>query len=171
VRRARGRPIAGFVLASLGLVVALGVGLLDPAEVVALYVLVVGALVLLTLTRVDLATEEPGPSLLESELRRSRTQPLRPPELVRIERELLLGIQSAGHLHARLLPLLRAAAAARLATRRRIDLERQPEAARAVLGEEAWELLRPDRPAPADRTGPGIASTRVSSLLDVLEGI
>jgi hypothetical protein len=84
---------------------------------------------------------------------------------VRIEREITLGTTSAGHLHTRLLPLLRGAAAARLA----IDLELQPERARAALGDETWELLRPDRPAPAERNGPGLPLTRVRELVDSLE--
>jgi hypothetical protein len=88
-----------------------------------------------------------------------------------MERELELGIAGAGHAHHRLLPLLRAAAAARLASRHGIELERRPEAARELLGEEAWELLRPDRPEPVDRFAPGIPRARVAGLIEKVESL
>jgi hypothetical protein len=86
-----------------------------------------------------------------------------------VERELGLGMARAGRLHTHLLPMLREAAAARLAARRGIELDRRPEAARAALGDEAWELLRPDRPPPADPNAPGISKRRVTALIDSLE--
>ena len=86
---------------------------------------------------------------------------------MRIEREITLGTSSAGHLHTRLLPLLREAAAARLG----VDLELRPSA-RARLGDDAWELLRPDRPEPDDRNGAAAcrfaASARSSTTLERL---
>ena len=66
----------------------------------------------------------------EHALRRAELRPMRPPELVRTEREITLGTASAGHLDQRLLPMLREAAAVRLAARRSIDIERRPEQAR-----------------------------------------
>ena len=78
---------------------------------------------------------------------------------MRIEREITLGTTSAGHLHARLLPLLREAASARLGSR--LTRER--------LGDDAWELLRPDRPEPADRNAPSISVRRVNSIVTTLE--
>ena len=92
----------------------------------------------------------------EHALSRQPEQPTRPPELVRIEREITLGSTSAGHLHTRLLPLLREAAEARLG----------PRPTREQLGDEAWELLRPDRPEPGDRNAPGISLRRVRSIVD-----
>ena len=99
------------------------------------------------------------------ELLRRPEPPTRPPELVRIERDLSLGMASAGHLHLRLLPLLREIAQARLG----IDLERQPDVARSRLGDEAWELLRPGRPTPDDRTAPGPSLRRMRAIVDALE--
>jgi hypothetical protein len=84
---------------------------------------------------------------------------------VRIEREITLGTTSAGHLQTRLLPLLRSAAEARLG----LDFELQPERARAALGDESWALLRPDRPAPVERNGPGLPLRRVREVVDSLE--
>jgi hypothetical protein len=94
---------------------------------------------------------------------------MRPPELIRTEREITLGTASAGNLHRRLLPILRAAAAARLSAGHKIDLERRPDAARAVLGEDAWELLRPDRPEPHDRDDPGVPMSRLRDVVSTLE--
>jgi hypothetical protein len=88
---------------------------------------------------------------------------------VRTERELTLGMAGASHAHRRLPPILRAAAAVRLAANRSIDLQRDPRAARAALGDEAWELLRPDRPEPADRNAPGLPLARVESLVTTIE--
>ena len=75
-----------------------------------------------------------------------------------MERELVLGSADADHAHRRLLPLLRGTAAARIAARHGFELERRPDAARALLGEDVWELLRPDRPEPEDRHAPGRAA-------------
>ena len=86
-------------------------------------------------------------------------------EVVRIEREITLGSSSAGNLHTRLLPLLRNAAAARLA----LDFDLHPGRARAALGDETWELLRPDRPVPEDRNAPGLPLRRVQSIVSRLE--
>ena len=84
---------------------------------------------------------------------------------MRIEREITFGTTSAGHLHTRLLPLLREAASARLG----IDFELHPERARAALGDETWELLRPDRPEPADRNAAGLPLRRIRAVVDSLE--
>jgi hypothetical protein len=94
---------------------------------------------------------------------------MRPPELVRTERDIVLGTSGAGHLHDRLLPMLREAAAARLSAGHNVDLERRPDAARALLGDDAWELLRPDRPQPRDRTDPGISMRRLRDVIGTLE--
>ena len=81
-----------------------------------------------------------------------------------MERGVTLGVAHAFDFHARLRPLLRDVAAARLALSRGIDLD--SPAGRAALGEEAWELLRPDRPAPDDRFGPGVPAERLRALVD-----
>jgi hypothetical protein len=77
----------------------------------------------------------------------------------------------AGHAQHRLIPILREAAAARLGSRHGIELERKPAAARALLGEETWELLRSDRPAPEDRFAPGVPRARVVATIERLESL
>ncbi|HEY7208336.1 MAG TPA: hypothetical protein VH416_08835 [Gaiellaceae bacterium] len=158
-------------VATLVTAIVLGLGVFESATVVAVYVVVVGGLVVLSLTKTPRNASSAEPSLLEEALAAHRSERLRPPELVRVERELVLGMESQGHLYLRLLPLLRAAAAARLAAKHHVDLDRRPEAARALLGDEAWELLRPDRPAPADRQAKGIGRAQLTRIVDVLERI
>jgi hypothetical protein len=88
-----------------------------------------------------------------------------------MERELELGIADATHAHRRLLPLLRAAATARLASHYGVELDRRPEAAEERLGEDVWELLRPDRLEPADRHGPGVPRERVAAAIERVESL
>ena len=88
-----------------------------------------------------------------------------------MERELVLGVADADHAHRRLLPLLRAAAAARLSAKHGLELERRPEAARALLGEDVWELLRPDRPEPENRHAPGVPKERLAAVIERVEAL
>lgn len=105
--------------------------------------------------------------------RRRRARPVeapRPKGLRAMERQVGLARGSAGDLHERLSPLLRDIARDRLATAG-IDLDRDPETAEAALGPEAWELVRADRPPPADRHGPGASLADVQSAVARLEEI
>jgi hypothetical protein len=130
-------------------------------------VLALAAIALLALTR--LAHTEDAWARAASELERALTPVkavrTRPAELIRTERDLTLASANAGELHARLLPQLREVASARLAARRDVDLAHAHE----LLGDDAWELLRPDRPAPGDRSAPGLSLRRVALLLDAIE--
>lgn len=151
--------------------ILLGVHPLSTERLLSIYVLALAAVALAALTRVAQTAEERHRSSgFDAALRRRGERPMRPPELVRTERELTLGIANAGHLQRRLLPLLRDAAA-RLAQKHGVELARRPDAARTLLGEETWELLRPDRPEPADRNAPGISFARVKALVDRLESL
>lgn len=96
----------------------------------------------------------------------------RPPEtLDRLEQEVILGISGAFDLHYHLRPRLRSLAGDLLAGRRGIRLSDDPERARAVLGDEAWDLVRSDRPPPADRLARGIAPPDLSRIVESLESI
>ena len=157
-----------FLTAAFGLAVA--VRPLPVDRLLSIYHLAHAAAALAALTRLARDPEEARRgSDLDHALRPHLARPLRPPELIRTERELVLGTASAGHLDRRLLPLLREAAAARLVARHGVELDRRPELARQLLGEDAWALLRPDRPATADRLGPGIEPARLRSVVDALE--
>jgi hypothetical protein len=134
--------------------------------------LVVGGLVLETLVRAT-AVAQPAESRSEFEkaLRRRPRARSRVEALARLEDQVALAVASALDLHTRLLPTLREAARELLLTRCGIDLEADPKAAREVLGEEAWALLRPDLGAPADRFGKGISPARLRALVDAVEAI
>jgi hypothetical protein len=168
----RRRLVTGFVVLTAALGIALAIRPLPTQRILAVYVLALAAIGLAAITRIAASHQDRNQSsVFEHALRRSPPRPMRPPELVRTEREITLGMGSAGHLHQRLLPLLREAAAVRLATRHSVDLDRRPEQARLLLGDDIWELLRPDRPEPADRHAPGISSARLRRVVDALERI
>jgi hypothetical protein len=160
------RLILPLALVHVGLIVALGIRPIATSTILAAYVLALAAIALELVTRVLAArSSAEGRSAFEHALDRKPADRTRPPELVRMERELTLGAASAGHLHMRLLPLLREIATARLG----FEPERSPARARALLGDEAWELLRPDRPAPADRNAPGVTQRQLERCIDALE--
>ena len=82
--------------------------------------------------------------------------PERPRSLGQVEGEVALGGGDAASFHYRLRPRLRLIAAGLLEDRRGVSLDGEPEKARALLGDETWALVRPDRPEPADRHAPGV---------------
>jgi hypothetical protein len=49
------------------------------------------------------------------------------------------------------------------------DLDRAPEQARSLLGDELWSLVRPDRERPADPFGPGLPLDRLTLAVEKLE--
>jgi hypothetical protein len=162
----RRRVVVLVVTTTVALIVVLGLHPVSTQRIAAGYALALAAIGLDAVVR-TLGAEswrERG-SLLDHALSRKEPEPTRPSEIVRIEREITLGTTSAGHLHTRLLPLLRDAAAARLG----IDFDLHAERARAALGEESWKLLRPDRPEPADRSAPGLSIRRVRAVVDEIE--
>jgi hypothetical protein len=170
--RFAGRIARSLIAATVVLVVLLSVPDVPTARALAIWIVLVSALVLFSL--VGHSREREGretASRFEQALRRRKPTSAQPEELLRMDRELVLGSADADHAHRRLLPLLRATAAARIAARHGFELERRPEAARALLGEDGWDLLRPDRPAPADRHGPGVPPKRVAALIERLESL
>ena len=105
--------------------------------------------------------------------RRRRARPVaapRPRGLSAMERQVGLARGSAGDVHERLAPLLRDIARDRLATAG-IDLDRDPDVAAEALGPDTWELVRPDRPPPLDRHGPGTSPAAIRTAVARLEDI
>jgi hypothetical protein len=135
------------------------------------YILVVGGLALF---QVVLATREAYPraarSALAEALDREPPRPLRPPELERLERELTLGASTAFDLHYRLRPTLREIAGERLASRG-LRLDAGGAAVEQALGEELWELVRPDREPPLRRFAGGISPAAVHRVVERLEAL
>lgn len=101
--------------------------------------------------------------------RRTVTQaPGRPDQLISLERLVVSAGTSAVHAHAYLRPVLMEIASRRLAAHGHA-LDRMPEpAARDLLGDRLWELVRPDRPFPEDRQGPGVSPEDLRTMLDGL---
>jgi hypothetical protein len=155
------------VMATLILIATLAV-VPDHAEVaVDVYLIFLGGLILLGLVVLTArAGGAAGDSPFDAVRRPSRRPPVSVPQLERLERELALGTQSAFDFHARLRPVLREIAEARLAAR-----GRRLEDVEALLGADAWELVRPDRAPPADRHAPGADPEAVRRFVDALERI
>ena len=160
----RGRSVA-FVAALA--VVALGSGFLIgyPAQVAAATTIAFAAVVSLISTR-DLAAR--------AELRRRPVRrvadPLPLEQLRQVDRALTAAQASEVGVDRDLRPLFRPIAAMRLA-RRGVDLDRHPEEARAILGEQLWELVRADRARGSNLVTGGISTVGLESLIERLERI
>ena len=159
-------------VAVLALVVLLSLPEIPTSRALGIWAVIATAIVLLVLNRhaSDSPWQAPAPRF-EQALRRRKPATSRPEELLRMDRELVLGSADADHAHRRLLPLLRSVAAARIAARHGFELERRPAAARALLGEDVWELLRPDRPEPADRHADGVPHKEVIAAIERIEAL
>lgn len=140
------RLATGFVLATVAFVVLLGMRPIRLETIFAGYALSLAAIALAGLTAAITDARETAPSRFEAEATRERVPPTRPPELVRMERELTLGSSSALHFHARLAPLLSSIAEARGITLD--ELNTQP---------------------PDDPTAPGVPLRRIRAMIDTLE--
>ncbi len=138
------RVATSVVLATVAFVVLLGAGPVARETIVAGYALTLAAIALTALTTAIGEARRQGDSRFEYELLYRRQPPTRPAELVRMERELVLGSSSAGHFHNRLQPLLREIAAAR-------------------------GVPFTESPCPADPHAPGMPLRRIEALLDELE--
>ncbi|MFL5979701.1 MAG: hypothetical protein ACJ76O_13895 [Gaiellaceae bacterium] len=103
-------------------------------------------------------------SALAEALEREPDEPLRPAELQRLERELTMAVATAFDVHVRLRPVVREIAGTRLAARG-LRLDNGEE----VLGEELWELVRDDRPMPAQRHADGISRDALERVVERLE--
>jgi hypothetical protein len=162
-----GGLVGAALLGALVLVAALA-AVPHRAEIaVDVFLVYLGGLVLLGLV---VLTGRSGDEVEESPFDAAR-RPRRPPpaglpELDRLARELSLGTQSAFDYHFRLRPVLCEIAEARLAARgRRLD------EAEAMLGPEAWALVRPDQPPPTDRHAPGADAAVLRRFVEALERI
>jgi hypothetical protein len=134
------------------------------------YLLGIGGVLLLALVR---TTREGGPSAGPSEFDRalaemSRRRPSDSGELTLVH-DVKQSVASTFHLHVRLRPILREIAAHRLWLRFGVDLEREHERARELIGAKAWELVRPERPPPGDRLAPGPSASDLRIVVEELE--
>jgi hypothetical protein len=169
VRRFIG-PFAVALIAVLGLAVALVQRPGDRALATDVFLLFVGALALGVLLRETGKDDRPlpGPSPIELALRERPTREERIPELERVERTVGLATQTVFDVHYRLRPLLREVARNRLAPRG-VELDAPDGAAEALLGPDAWALVRPDLPRPRHHFERGIELEALTRAVDALE--
>lgn len=153
------RLAIGVTLATVALIVLLGVRPVSRETILAGYAITVASVGMAALTRIMRAARHDAPSRFEVELGRKQIPPGRPNALVRIERELTLATSNAGNVHDRLRPLLYEIAQARLGR----------DATRARLGDETWELIRPDAPEPHNRSAPGLSLRTIRRVIETLE--
>jgi hypothetical protein len=162
VRRMRA-VVWSFCVAVLGGALAAGVvAIFVPgrdALILDLYLIYLGGITLLALVRMT-RVAQPGSaaSPFERALRATSERAQRPPELVRLERQLALAATTEFDVHYRFRPLVREIARQRLWAKHTIDLENEPKRAQPLLPAHTWDLVRPDRPPPEDRfaRGPGL---------------
>lgn len=134
------------------------------------YLLGIGGVLLLALVR---TTREEGPSTVSSDFERALAamagrHPSDSGELTLVN-DVQQSTASALHLHVRLRPILREIAAHRLRMRFGVDLDREQQRARELVGAEAWELVRPERPSPGDRLARGPRPARLRAVVEDLE--
>ncbi len=99
----------------------------------------------------------------------ARDRAVRPDQLTELERLVSGAAVSPMTLHARLRPLLAEIAAQRLAPLGYALDRMDDDAGVRVLGADLWGLVRPGRPFPEDRHGPGIGLERLELMFDRLE--
>ena len=170
MRRAWG-VIQLLLLPSLGLVVALLIAPHRAALAIHVWLLIVLGLAFLAFVRLVQALYPRIPSPFDGSLSRHQPPSERPAALNRLEREVSMAGSAAFDVHYRLRPTITELAAELLSARRGIDLEREPDRAQAALGDDAWELVRPDRPQPAERHGSGIDEARLNRVVTALEHV
>jgi hypothetical protein len=102
--------------------------------------------------------------------RQAETTSQDPADFARIGRAVASGTASAGDLHLRLRPILREVAIDGL-RRHGVELDADPARAQQLLAPATWELVRPDRPAPADAFARGLPPAQLDLVLDDLEAL
>jgi len=171
MRRALSDSVALALVASALLAFVSSIRPGDRGLALDLYVLVLGGLAMLAVSRVARQAREAvaEPSRFDEALLPEQRPAERPADLVRLEREVALGTARAFDLHYKLRPVLREIAEHRLRSVRGFPGEGVPEAARNLLGTAGWELLRDDRPPPEQRMAPGMPAPVLRDLVDRLE--
>jgi hypothetical protein len=159
------------LLPAIGLAVAVAVAPNRAALEVHIWLLVMLGLALLAFIGLVTAAYPRSRTPFDARLVRKTPSVERPSALARLEREVSMSGSAAFDLHFRLRPTITALAAELLFSRRGIDLDREPERARSVVGPDVWELVRPERPAPTERHGAGIGEAGLDAVVIGLERI
>lgn len=156
-------------LATLGLVVVLVTGVPGPWLATWAYLLALSCLALWVLIRgVRWPAADPGDVTFERVARTGRAGPEgRPAHLQRMEGLVYFSHINVTDLHYRMRPTLRGLCAERLADHG-LSLDRD-ERVKERLGPDCWELLRPDRREPRDRTARGVEFPVLRKIVDYIE--
>ena len=167
--------VRAVTVAVLATVALFGVVQLAPTQrplAIAAYLLVVAAVTVhLLVTWLRLTYPRPPASPFDAALAARPAAPRPPAELDRLARLLALSSASALHAHTRLRSELRPVAADRLRWALAVDLDADPAAARAALGEAGWALLARDRRDLPAREAPGLPPADLAELIGNLERI
>ena len=140
----------------------------DRSRAFDVYVLYLGAVLLFVLARM---TSGAGGRRKPIPPKKEAPSENRVPELVRIEREIVLATGSGFDRQLRLGPLVRDIARYKLWTRRGVDLDEQPERARELLGPDVWMVLRAGRPEPNARYQPGADIAELRQIVERIEKV
>lgn len=159
------------LLPTIALAAALAIAPSRAALEVHVWLLVVLGLALISFLALVEAAYPRTASPFDASLIRHPEPAQRPSSLVRLEREVSMAGSAAFDVHFRLRPTVTELATELLSARRGIDLANDPDAARAVLGEDVWALVRPDLTAPTDRHAAGIDEAGADRVLTALERI
>jgi hypothetical protein len=159
------------LLPTIALALALAIAPSRAALEVHVWLLVVLGLAFVAFLGVVEAAYPHGVSPFGASLVRHPEPLQRPSSLARLEREVSMAGSAAFDVHFRLRPTVTELATELLHARRGIELRTDPDSARAVLGEEAWALVEPNRAAPTDRHAAGIDEAGAARLLAALERI
>ena len=168
----RPRLLRAVKLLAAGAAVLAGVVLLKPDTgllALRLYLLLVGSVaVVLLVTAIRSVLPVPSGDFDRAlEPPSSRADQLG--QLAEVEREVELAVSREFYFHSTLRPLLQQLAADRLRIRHGIALD--DPLARDLLGERAWELIRPDRAPPRDRVAPGPPAEQLGQVVQALEAL
>jgi len=156
---------------SLALVVALLLAPQRAALAIHVWLLLVLGLAFLAFMRLVQELYPHVPSPFDGSLRRRQVSAERPGSLSRLEREVSMAGSAAFDVHFRLRPVITELATELLSSRRGIDLESDPERAHEALGDDVWEIVRPERPQPAERHGAGIDEDELGRVVTALERV
>lgn len=165
------RVIQLLFVPSLALLVVLLITPQRATLAIHVWLLVVLGLAFLTFMRYVQVLYPRVPSPFDASLRRRQPSAERPGSLSRLEREVSMAGSAAFDVHFRLRPVLTDLATELLSARRGIDLGRDPERAHAALGDDVWELVRPDRPQPSERHGSGMGEVELERVVTALESV
>ena len=117
----------------------------------------------------DLEAESERPGFEHAALMSESVADAPPEALMKLDALLNGVVAGARDMHVGLRPVMRDIAVDRLHTCRGVDLDRSPEAARALLGDLLYDIVRPDRRPTQDRGSSGVSPNVIDSMVTALE--